>query len=205
MGTPGEEWIRNRNGQHRFGLGTAEALERWGLASETSRERRTRGQQGDPRSQRQVGSGALRPGEEPPREQRRSVTQPYEVGFGRSPNQRTPPRNERPSDRGRHPPGGGSSGSSEAHDEAVEDRIVDRGGDPVMLDHGLETGHASLQDALPVRGTHRDGKGDADPHHIRHPRARRMTGTRNSRSWTMRAGEGERQQLQPSFYKSYVT
>jgi hypothetical protein len=113
MGTPGEEWIRNRNGQHRFGLGTAEALERWRLASEASRERRARGQQGDPRSQRQVGSGALRPGEQPPREQRRSVTQPYEVGFGRSPNQRTPPRSERPSDRGRHPPDGGSSGSSD--------------------------------------------------------------------------------------------
>jgi hypothetical protein len=112
MGTPGEEWIRNRNGQHRFGLGTAEALERWRMASEASRERRARGRQGDPRSQRQVGSGALRPGDDPTREQRRSVTQPYEVGFGRSPNQRTPPRSERPSDRGRHPPDGGSSGSS---------------------------------------------------------------------------------------------
>ena len=113
MGTPGEEWIRNRSGQHRFGLGTAEALERWRMASEASRERRARGQQGDPRSQRQVGSGALRPEDEPTREQRRSVTQPYEVGFGRSPNQRTPPRSERPSDRGRQPPGGGSSGSSD--------------------------------------------------------------------------------------------
>ena len=112
MGTPGEEWIRNRNGQHRFGLGTAEALERWRLASEASRERRARGRQGDPRSQQQVGSGALRPGEEPAREQRRSVTQPYEVGFGCSPNQRTPPRSEWPSDRGRQPPSGDSSGSS---------------------------------------------------------------------------------------------
>jgi hypothetical protein len=44
MGMPGEEWIRNRNGQHRFGLGTAEALERWRMASEASRERRARGQ-----------------------------------------------------------------------------------------------------------------------------------------------------------------
>ena len=35
--TPGEAWIRQRNGQH-FGLGTEEALERWHAASEMSRE-----------------------------------------------------------------------------------------------------------------------------------------------------------------------
>ena len=77
--TPGEAWIRRRE-THRFGLGTDEAVERWRAASEASRQRREQGRRGTQEPQQQ--------GEE--HEQRRSVTQLHEVGFGRYPNPPTP-------------------------------------------------------------------------------------------------------------------
>ena len=105
--TPGEAWI-----QHRFGLGTEEALEQWN-AAEADQGRRARGQ----------GSGGQR--RSPPREStsrrsqgvgeredpRRSVTQPHEVGFGGDPRRRPSPISERRRDS--HSPEGGSSDSSD--------------------------------------------------------------------------------------------
>jgi len=113
--TPGEEWVQNRDGRRRFGLGTDEALERWHAASEASRERQTLRRQG---IQQQGGSGvrereARNAINGQTREQRRSVTQPHEVGFGRRPNLSTPSGSvRRASERGRQPSGGSSSGSS---------------------------------------------------------------------------------------------
>ena len=120
--TPGEAWIRNRNQPHRFGLGTDEALERWQAASEASRQRRVQGQQG---SQQRREEG-VREGENPGNEdQRRSVTQPYEAGFGRRPNPSTPPQSEhRMSNRGYQRPGGGDSGSDSSNPNGQ------RSGDP---------------------------------------------------------------------------
>jgi hypothetical protein len=46
-----------------------------------------------------------------------------------------------------------AQGQAMARDEGVGNQIVDRDGDPVILDHGLRIGHASPQDMLPVRGT----------------------------------------------------
>ena len=116
MRTPGEEWIRNRQGdQQRFGLATEEALERWRLASEASREQRALRRQGTQGPQPQRGLGIRNTGAGPGTpEQRRSVTQPHEVGFGRRPNLQTPPESERrASNRNSQPPDGSSSGSSD--------------------------------------------------------------------------------------------
>ena len=111
--TPGEAWIRRRNG-HRFGLGTDEALERWRAASEASRQRRGLAQRGVQEPQERGESGTRDANYRPVHEQRRSVTQPYEVGFGRQPNIPTPLGSERgASERGRRNPGGSSSGSSD--------------------------------------------------------------------------------------------
>jgi len=95
--TLGEDWIQNRDGRQRFGLGTDEALERWRAASEASRERRTLRRQG---SQQQRESGTRErdtqnTGNGQMRGQRRSITQPHEVGFGRRPNPPTPSGSER--------------------------------------------------------------------------------------------------------------
>jgi len=114
--TLGEDWIQNRDGRQRFGLGTDEALERWRAASEASRERRTLRRQG---SQQQRESGTRErdtqnTGNGQMRGQRRSITQPHEVGFGRRPNPPTPSGSERrASERGRQPSGRSSSGSSD--------------------------------------------------------------------------------------------
>lgn len=116
MGTPGEEWIRNRQeDRQRFGLATDEALERWRLASEASRERRVQRQQGRQEPQLQKGAGVQNASAEPGTQgQRRSVTQPHEVGFGRRPNLPTPSGSERQaSNHGNQPPDGSSSGSSD--------------------------------------------------------------------------------------------
>jgi len=114
--TLGEEWIQNREGseQQRFGLGTEEALERWRIASEASREQRALRRRGAQEPQL-LGARARNTGDGPVAQgQRRSVTQPHEVGFGRRPNLPTPPGSERQaSDRGHQPPEGDSSGSSD--------------------------------------------------------------------------------------------
>ena len=107
--TPGEAWVRNRE-ERRFGLGTEEALERWRMASEASRQQRALRRQGaqNPRQQGESGTRIVNNDQE-----RRSVTQPHEVGFGRRPNSPTPQGGQQPSERGRQPSGGGSSGSSD--------------------------------------------------------------------------------------------
>ena len=113
--TPGEAWIQNRNGQRRRGLGTEEVLQRWRAASEESRERRAR-KRGVRDTPQQQGPGNRDIRNQTPAEgqQRRSVTQPHEVGFGRGPNHTTPSGNDQSDGhRGRQPPGGGSSGSSD--------------------------------------------------------------------------------------------
>ena len=112
--TPGEAWIRNRDGQRRRGLGTEEILQRWRAASEESHERRAqkRGVQDTPQRQ---GPRNLDIRNQTPAEgqQRRSVTQPHEVGFGRGSDQPTPLGDDRnDGHQGHQPPGGGSSGSS---------------------------------------------------------------------------------------------
>ena len=110
---PGDTWTRRWNGSQ-FGLGNDEALERWHPASEASRQRRMLGQQEAQEPQQQGGSGTRDPSDEQACGQRRSVTQPYEVGFGRQPNPPTPFGSGRQaSERGRQNPGGGSSGSSD--------------------------------------------------------------------------------------------
>ena len=113
--TPGEAWIRTRNQPQRFGLGTEEALERWRVASDASREQRAVRQlrRNGAQQQRDLGShnrGNQRDGVE----QRRSVTQPHEVGLGRHPNPSTPSQgNPQPSNHGHQDPGDGSSSSDE--------------------------------------------------------------------------------------------
>ena len=111
--TPGEAWIRRRNGQ-RFGLGTEEALERWHAASEVSRERRASRQQRVPEPQQQRRQEPRDLGSDQAREPRRSVTQPHEVGFGRRPSLQTPSGGEQQaSGRGHQPSGGSGSESSD--------------------------------------------------------------------------------------------
>ena len=111
--TPGEAWIRNRNGQRRLGLGTAEVLERWRAASDESRERRASGQRRTHEPQQRREPEAQNFGNRRLGEQCRSVTQPHEAGFGRRPDPPTSTRSGgRVSNRDRGPPGGDSSGSS---------------------------------------------------------------------------------------------
>ena len=112
--TPGEAWIRRRN-EHRFGLGTEEALERWHAASIASRERRVTRQQGVPEPPQQRGRETRDRGGDQAREQRRSVTQPHEVGFGQRPSRPTPSGSNRPvSERGRQLSRGSDPGSSDS-------------------------------------------------------------------------------------------
>ena len=118
VATPGEAWIRNRAENRQFGLGTDEVLERWRAASMASRERRA-SRQPQARGFRQQQEFGTRSGEtqrfgEQTQEQRRSVTQPHEAGFGRRPNSLAPSQSERQdSNRGYRPPGGSGSGSSD--------------------------------------------------------------------------------------------
>ena len=113
--TPGEAWIQTRDQPQRFGLGTEEALERWRVASEASREQRAvrRLRKNGTQQRREVGTRSTEDRGEGG-EQRRSVTQPHEVGFGRHPNPSTPPqRNPQPSNHGHQDPGDGSSSGDE--------------------------------------------------------------------------------------------
>ena len=113
--TPGEAWIRTRNQPQRFGLGTEEVLERWRAASEASREQRAvrRLRRNGNQQQRDVGARSTEDRGDGG-EQRRSVTQPHEVGFGRHPNPSTPPQaNPQPSNHGHQDPGDGSSSGDE--------------------------------------------------------------------------------------------
>ena len=78
----GEARVWSR-GENRFERKTDKALGRWRTAPDTSCEWRVLGQQGvqEPQRWRRLGTRNL--SDEQAQEQRRSVTQPHEVGFGR--------------------------------------------------------------------------------------------------------------------------
>ena len=112
METLGEARIWSRV-ENRFERRTDKALERWPTVSDTSCEWRALGQQGvqEPQRQRRLGTRNL--GGEQVQEQRRSVTQPHEVGFGRCPNPSTPSGEEQKAiEQCSQTPGRSSSGLS---------------------------------------------------------------------------------------------